>query len=184
MPEFTSPPTSAVHRGVHIGLRNSPPSLRLFSSRPVHLSPPTVPACRTFLGTAAVHFTVKGCALEHTEPLLQFLLFCEVAFHTVAILVDRAGRLPPAPHHRLVEDKSHTGQAQQEESQDVQAEVLVQGEVVDSRAEVRCPVMTEDVLQPIHCPVESVHWCVQVESRDELSCFSVAAREEDEKLLF
>lgn len=125
MPEFASPPTGAVHRGVHTGLCNTPPSPRLFSSRPADLSPLSVPVCRTFLGTAAVRFTVKGCALEHAEPLLQLLLFCEVAFHAVAILIDRAGPLPPVPHHRLVEHKSNAGQAEQEKSQDVQAEVLI-----------------------------------------------------------
>lgn len=74
-----------------------PPPAPFFSSRP--LSPLSVPACRTFLGTAAVHFTVTGCALEHAEPLLQFLLFCEVAFHAIAVLVHRAGPLPSAPCH-------------------------------------------------------------------------------------
>lgn len=126
-PEFAPPPTGAVHRGVHAGLRNAPPSPphRLFSSRPADLSPLSVPACRTFLGTAAVRFAATGRALEPAEPLLQFLLFCEVAFHAIAVLVHRADPLPPAPHHRFVEDKSNTGQTQQEKSQDVQAEVLV-----------------------------------------------------------
>lgn len=44
--------------------------------------------------------------------------------------------------------------------------------------------MTKDVLQPVHCPIESVHWSVQVQSRDELGRFSVAAREDDKKLSF
>lgn len=41
--------------------------------------------------------------------------------------------------------------------------------------------MTKEVLQPVHCPVESMHWFVQVQGRDELSCFSVTEKE-DKKL--
>lgn len=87
-----------------------------------------------------------------------------MAFHAIAILIYGAGSLSSAPHHRFVKDKSNTGQAQHEKSQDVQAEVFIQGEVIDSRAKIWCPIMTKDVLQPIHCPVERMHWSVQVQS--------------------
>jgi len=127
---------------------------------------------------------VAGCALAHAEPLLRLLLFCQAAFHAVPVLVRRAGSLPSAPRHGLVEDEPNAGQTEQEEGQDVQAEVLVQGEVIDGWAKVGCPVVTQDVLQPVHRPVESMHRSVQVQSRDELGRSSVAAREDDKESSF
>lgn len=71
----------------------------LFSSRPADLSPLSVPACYTFLVTAAVHFTVMKYALEHTGHYCSF--FSSVKWPFMQLPFWYTGLAPFLLHHTM-----------------------------------------------------------------------------------
>lgn len=82
--------------------------------------------------------------------------------------------LPATEGTALVGDEENAQYDGQEEGNHIQRVILVPGEVVGSRAQVRCALVPHDKLHPEHSQVQGLYGAILVQSGEPHDVFLVA----------